>query len=273
MLNIHSFGGGQKRYAALEVANTLFRVTFRLKNLRLADSIMKGVSHNLSADSATPFQTFPTSQQVTYKFFEGRIAIFNELYPAAAEALSYACNHCHKDAGPQKMRILQFLIPVQMLLGKLPSAAIRHKYNMHIYDTIIEAVRSGDVQTFQQELDGNMHTFCVQGTFFLLEKLKLTVLRRLLMRCCILHLEANAADANPHHFPLDNFAKALQWQQQMDADFEGATMIVANLIHLKYVKGYISQAHRKLVLNRKGSNVIGMAFPALDTVDVSKIGM
>lgn len=50
-------------------------------------------------------------------------------------------------------------------------------------------------------------------------------------------------------------------------------MIVANLIHLKYVKGYISQAHRKLVLNRKGSNVIGMAFPALDTVDVSKIGM
>lgn len=71
----------------------------------------------------------------------------------------------------------------------------------------------------------------------------------------------------------DNFAHALQWQQQMDADFEGATMIVANLIHLKYVKGYISQAHRKLVLNRKGSNVIGMAFPPLDTVDVSKIGI
>ena len=73
-------GGGLKRYAALEVANTLFRVTFRLKNLRLAESIMKGVTHNLSPDSATPFQTFPRSQQVTYKFFEGRIAIFNELY-------------------------------------------------------------------------------------------------------------------------------------------------------------------------------------------------
>lgn len=26
----------------------------------------------------------------------------------------------------------------------------------------VQAVRSGDVQTFQQELDGNMHTFCVQ---------------------------------------------------------------------------------------------------------------
>ena len=73
-------GGGQKRYAALEVANTLFRVTFRLKNLRLADSIMKGVSHNLSPESVTPFNNFPMSQQVPYKFFEGRIAIFNELY-------------------------------------------------------------------------------------------------------------------------------------------------------------------------------------------------
>ena len=43
----------------------------------------------------------------------------------------------------------------------------------------------------------------LQGTFFLLEKLKLTVLRRLLMRCCILHLEScPPGTPNPHHFPL-----------------------------------------------------------------------
>lgn len=267
-------GGGQKRYAALEVANTLFRVTFRLKNLRLADSIMKGVSHNLSPESVTPFHNFPMSQQVTYKFFEGRIAIFNELYTVASEALLYACDHCQRDALQQKNRILQFLIPVQMLLGKLPSTAIRQKHNMHMYDTIIEAVRAGDVQTFQQEVDANMHTFCVQGTFFLLEKLKLTVLRRLLMRCCLLHLESCPPNApNPHHFPLDNFANALQWQGQMDADFEGATLTVANLIHLKYVKGYISQGHRKLVLFRKADKIMDLAFPPLSSVDVSKIGV
>ena len=71
----------------------------------------------------------------------------------------------------------------------------------------------------------------------------------------------------------DNFANALKWQGQMDCDFEGATLTVANLIHLKYVKGYISQAHRKLVLNRKGDKVIELAFPPLSTVDVSKIGV
>ena len=44
---------------------------------------------------------------------------------------------------------------------------------------------------------------CLQGTFFLLEKLKLTVLRRLLMRCCILHLTScPPGTPNPHHFPL-----------------------------------------------------------------------
>jgi hypothetical protein len=61
-----------------------------------------------------------------------------DLQSVAAEALTYACNHCHKDALQQKTRILQFLIPVQMLLGKLPSAAIRQQHNMHMYDTIIQ---------------------------------------------------------------------------------------------------------------------------------------
>lgn len=43
----------------------------------------------------------------------------------------------------------------------------------------------------------------MQGTFFLLEKLKLTVVRRLLMRCCLLYLESCPPNtANPHHFPL-----------------------------------------------------------------------
>ncbi len=49
-----------------------------------------------------------------------------------------------------------------------------------------------------------------QGTFFLLEKLKLTVLRRLLMRCCILHLEScPPGTPNPHHFPLGKLAPML----------------------------------------------------------------
>ena len=76
-----------------------------------------------------------------------------------------------------------------------------------------------------------------------------------------------------HLLPADNFANALQWQGQMDADFEGATLTVANLIHLKYVKGYISQGHRKLVLFRKADKIMDLAFPPLSSVDVSKIGV
>ncbi len=71
----------------------------------------------------------------------------------------------------------------------------------------------------------------------------------------------------------DNFAHALQWQGQMDADFEGSTLTVANLIHLKHIKGYIPQAHRKLVLYRKADKIVEMAFPPLETVDISKVGV
>ena len=40
-------------------------------------------------------------------------------------------------------RILHFLIPVQMLLGKLPSMQLRQKYQMHSYDTLIEVNSKG----------------------------------------------------------------------------------------------------------------------------------
>ena len=54
----------------------------------------------------------------------------------------------------------------------------------------------------------------------------------------------------------------------MDADFEGSTLTVANLVHLKHVKGYISQAHRKLVLHKTAGKIIEIAF-RLSTLSIS----
>ena len=65
----------------------------------------------------------------------------------------------------------------------------------------------------------------------------------------------------------DNLAVALRWQGQPDAEFEDVALIVANLIHLKYVKGYISHNHRKLVLAKKGTEImydIERSIPATD---------
>lgn len=67
--------------------------------------------------------------------------------------------------------------------------------------------------------------------------------------------------------------RALRWQGQPDVEFEEVVLIVANLIHLKYVKGYISHAHRKLVLAKKGTDIFTAAFPSLNTIDVAKIGI
>lgn len=72
----------------------------------------------------------------------------------------------------------------------------------------------------------------------------------------------------------DDFVVALRWQDQPDVEFEEVVLIVANLIHLKYVKGYISHVHRKLVLAKgKGANAFTAAFPPLNSVDVAKIGV
>ena len=68
------------------------------------------------------------------------------------------------------------------------------------YGLLSVAVQEGMVQHSRSKM-------LLQGTFFLIEKLKLTVLRRLLMRCCVLHLEACApGDSAGHQFPLGDFA-------------------------------------------------------------------
>ena len=103
--------------------------------MALSRTVIHG--HNLQATciSQSAHQVQTIKQRCAFSLLTSTWLIVQSV---AAEALTYACDHCHKDALQQKSRILQFLIPVQMLLGKLPSPAIRDKYNMHMYDTIIE---------------------------------------------------------------------------------------------------------------------------------------
>ena len=67
-------GDAQKRLAALEVLITLFRVYFAINNLRLCKNLVSAVDSR----QFPPFDAFPASQRVTYKYFLGRIQILDE---------------------------------------------------------------------------------------------------------------------------------------------------------------------------------------------------
>jgi hypothetical protein len=78
--------------------------------------------------------------------------------------------------------ILQFLVPVKLLLGIMPSPNLIEEYALEEYTGLTEAIRTGNLQSFNAYLDKYQDRFIQQGVYLLIEKLRLVVLRNLLKK-------------------------------------------------------------------------------------------
>ena len=111
---------GSKKAGVLFIVNQLFSIYFRLNTLRLCKNLLRPVeSKKLHQYGAT------MGQMVTYRYYVGRLNLFEDQYAAAEENLEYALDHCHRNAIGNKKRILKYLVPVKLYRGRLPSAACK----------------------------------------------------------------------------------------------------------------------------------------------------
>lgn len=88
--NFRSSDEDTKRLGMLNLVNQLFKVYFRINKLHLCKPLIRAIDSSAYKDS------FPLAQQITYKYFVGRKAMFDSDYKSADEYLSYAFNRCHK---------------------------------------------------------------------------------------------------------------------------------------------------------------------------------
>ena len=137
---------GSKKAGVLAIVNELFAIYFRLNTLRLCKNLLRPV------ESRKLHEQGSMSEMVTYKYYVGRIFLFEDQYEAAEESLYYALQHCHKSAVHNKRCILRYLVPVKLYRGRLPSARLLEKYGLHEFIPIVEGVRTGDLQTFHDGL-------------------------------------------------------------------------------------------------------------------------
>lgn len=249
-------GNKAKRLACLAVVNQSFKIYFRLNTLRLCKNLIRAVE----APNFVPLEHFPIAQQVTYKFFTGRLAVFDEDYAKAASDLSFAFARCHRRAKKNKQLILQYLIPVNLLLGRLPRASLLQQHELTQYLGIVEAVRTGNVRLLNNALDEHQDHFIRSGTYLLLEKLKAGVYRTLFMRVHLLWKQKYPGDMDkPFKLGLQLFQAALAFVG-VEMELDEVECIVANLIYRKYIKGYLSHKSRVIVLSK------AQPFPKLSTV-------
>ena len=147
-------GNKAKKLASLDLVVSLFRVYFALNTLRLCKNLIAAVGSRQFA----PFESFPASQRVTYKYFCGRLAIFDEAYADADEHLSYCLARCPPGAAGsrQRARAAFFLVPVRLLVGgSLPSASLLSSSRevSDAYAALSIAVRAGDLRSLDAVLD------------------------------------------------------------------------------------------------------------------------
>jgi hypothetical protein len=256
---------GSKKTGVLYIVNQLFSMYFRLNTLRLCKNLVRYVSIYCSRVcmyvSVSLMQSYhqyfffrPVESRqlhtkssnmgdmVTYRYYVGRLNMFEDQYEAAEEDLEYALAHCHKDAQGNKKRILRYLLAVKLLRGRLPTQALLQKYDLKEFVPLVQGILQGNLLIFNDGLVQYQDLFIRRGTYLLLEKCKTVCYRNLFKRVHLI--------LGKHQIPLDQVARTFKWLG-MPIDLDEVECILANLIFRGYVRGYISHAKRVLVLSKR----------------------
>jgi len=248
-------GHKAKKIVTLFIVNQLFKIYFKLNTLHLCKNLIKAVN----SPQVLGFENFPVSQRVTYKFFVGRLSVFNDEYDQADVDLTYALKHCTKKNTKNKRAILLYLVPVRLLRGSLPKPALLTKHNLPNYIPLVQAMRTGNIRLLNETLQAEQEELIRTGTYIILEKLKASVYRTLFKKIHAIH---KTTSAKPSQVPLGLIQTGLA-AMGVVMDLDEVECVLVNLIYRKYIKGYISHKARVLVLSKQD------AFPSLSAVFLS----
>jgi nuclear mRNA export protein PCID2/THP1 len=158
---------GSKKTGVLYIVNQLFAMYFKLNTLRLCKNLLRPVESrglHLSGDMG---------DVVTYRYYVGRLYMFEDQYELAESNLEFALIHCHKSASKNKKCILRYLIPVKLFRGRLPTSNCKSlnpsfdlasispyqvfflvikKYELNEFKPLVNSIRTGDLRTFNDGL-------------------------------------------------------------------------------------------------------------------------
>ncbi|XP_054575953.1 PCI domain-containing protein 2 isoform X3 [Eptesicus fuscus] len=182
-----------------------------------------------------------------------------DMLEKAAELLMSCFRVCASDtrAGIEDSKKWGMLFLVNQLFkiyfkGHMPTIELLKKYHLMQFAEVTKAVSEGNLLLLNEALAKHETFFIRCGIFLILEKLKIITYRNLFKKVYLL--------LKTHQLSLDAFLVALKFMQVEDVDIDEVQCILANLIYMGHIKGYISHQHQKLVVSKQNP------FPPLSTV-------
>jgi len=243
-----------KKWGILFIVNQLFKIYFMINKLHLLKPLIRAVEASELKNS------FPLAQRITYNFFRGRKALFENDYQLALQCLEFAFNKCHQQSAINQRQILLYLIPVKLIKGIIPTEEILIQHNLeHMFSGITKAMRTGDLHLFDDTIEANSAIFIKTRTLLTLEKLRVTVQRSLFRK--------TQAILGSHLLPL---GAAFDVMAEYENEIRDSTdmldeleteCIISGLIAKGFMKGYIAHSHKKIVMSKKDPfpSVVGIA--------------
>ncbi|KAI0489512.1 thiolase [Xylaria cf. heliscus] len=143
-----------KKVGVYIFANLTLKLLFACRKTHLAKQLFTNVSAK-----APPLSFYPAAQRVTYLYYLGRFHFINNHFTRASRCLEEA--YIETPPGFQKHRqlIVTYLVPCNMLLGRLPSQSLLQSPEMQsmspIFSQFAQAIRTGNYLLFQQALESH----------------------------------------------------------------------------------------------------------------------
>jgi len=238
-----------KRRALFAVINPLFRVYFKLNILKNLQGILKFMETPQQMEiMAHHLDEFSPGEVVTFKYFRGRLHMFEDDFIMARDCLRFAFRHTPRSQLQNRQRILASLVPVEMNLGIMPTSVIASTYGLHELYELSVAVQRGDLRTFDRSMRIHQRTFIRLGVYLALEHTKLLCYRNL---CKAVYKINNEEHLLP--LALIETAMKMMYDDENEVSLDEIECIVSNLIYQGKVKGYINHEKRMLVLKKAGT--------------------
>ncbi|KAI0165532.1 hypothetical protein GGR57DRAFT_125160 [Xylariaceae sp. FL1272] len=135
-------------------ANVTLKLLFASRKTHLAKQLFTNVSAK-----APPLSFYPAAQRVTYLYYLGRFHFVNNHFGRASQCLQEAYSQTPPRFEKHRQLILTYLIPCNMILGRLPSQTLLQRPETHamapVFTQLSNAISTGNYLAFQQCLEAH----------------------------------------------------------------------------------------------------------------------
>lgn len=241
-----------RREGALAICCELLQLYFRLGQASQCSFLLAAVSQ-AGGGKALDLTVLPKALAVSLCFHWGKHCVLDGNVGEAEEKLGWALANCPPQASANRRRILTYLVPCRLRLGKFPSRGLLARHGLQGLLALGAAASSGDVQRFDKELESQETALINLGTYLVVEKLKLLCYRNLVRQVYQLsavELEAQGKAEHRHKQDLGPYERAFEWQDSCSSD--ETICLLAHLIYIGAVRAYLSDEHRKIVFSKEG---------------------